>query len=101
MPFVDWDVLLTKLLTLSFLVEAATEVIKLALRSHGIALKQEHSFVLSLLIGIGLSFALDISLFESGDSVVHLTGCVFAGLAASRGGNYIHDFIQQLRTLKR
>lgn len=90
----DISVLLANLLLVAFLTETVIEVLK----NFVIRMKLSEAFVytLSILVGVIIAFALQVSLFTDANSFAYYVGIVIAGLVASRGANYIHNFIGNL-----
>jgi uncharacterized protein YacL len=91
----DTGSLLTNLTFVSFLTETIIEFLKVYL------LKYKHSdimiYTFSMIIGILLCFAFGISLFNSDNPTIVHAGSLIAGMVASRGANYIHNFLGQLK----
>jgi Ca2+/H+ antiporter len=91
---VDSASLLPALLVVVFLTEAVVEVVK----DFVIQMKMSQLFVnfLSIIIAIVLAFALQVSLFGKDNLFAYYVGIVICGLIASRGANYVHNFLDTL-----
>lgn len=87
----DMGVLLISLLFIAFLVETVVEILKVVII--GERMHSKFLYLLSMLIGIVLAFALKVSLFNSEIQFVYIIGVIICGLVASRGSNYIHNFV--------
>ncbi|WP_312113522.1 hypothetical protein [Brevibacillus reuszeri] len=85
---------LSLLTCMAILVEAVTEIFKTALPDH---IKDRSSYVLSILIGISLSFALDANpLALEGNG--YYVSVIVAGILSSRGANYLNGIVKKLKT---
>lgn len=90
----DVNVLLVNLLFLAFLSETVVEILK----NFVIRVKMNETFMylLSVVVGIVLAIALQVSLFTQGNFFAYCVGIVICGLVASRGANYVHNFVGNL-----
>lgn len=90
----DLSVLLINLLFIAFLTEATVEILK----NFVIRAKMSELFVylISVVIGILLAIALQVSLFTKENFFAYCVGIVICGLVASRGSNYVHNFLGNL-----
>jgi uncharacterized protein YacL len=91
---VDSSVLLPALLVIAFLTETIVEILK----QFVIRIKMSALFVyfISIVVGLLLAFALHVSLFIKEDLFAYYIGVVICGLVASRGANYVHNFLINL-----
>lgn len=91
---VDIGTLLVTLVLVGFLTETVVEIAKnYLMRSKS---SQVYINVVSLVTAMVLCFALQVSLFESTDTVAYYIGVVICGLVASRGSNYVHNFLGEM-----
>ena len=81
------------LLVLGTLIEAMIEIVKPLFPKK---LSAQGIMVISMVLGIALSLTLDVSIFANVDQSVITIGSVMAGMIASRGSNFIHDFISAM-----
>ena len=83
------------LVTMGILVEAVVEVIK-SIYDNG---KMNKVILLSILVGILFAFTLQVDIFQLLGIEVHIdyVGIVATGMIISRGSNFVHDIISQLR----
>lgn len=85
--------LLATLVLVGFLTETTVEILKqFVLKTKWEA---QALYVLSIVVGILLCVALDVSLF-AGSMLAHYVGIIICGLVASRGANYVHNFLGNL-----
>lgn len=88
---VDIGTLVVSLVLVGFLTETAVEIVKTYFfRTKA---SQNYVFLVSLVVAMVLCFALQVSLFEPTDQVAYYIGIVICGLVASRGSNYVHNFL--------
>lgn len=94
----DLSTLLLNLLFIAFLTEATVEILK----TFVIRAKMNELFIylLSIVIGIVLAVALQVSLFTQENFFAYCIGLVICGLVASRGSNYAHNFLGKLPAKK-
>jgi uncharacterized protein YacL len=87
----DISALILTLVLIGFLTETLVEILK------QFVIKQKMSamfvYTLSIVIGLVLAFALQVSLFTKENAFAYYVGVVICGLVASRGSNYVHNFI--------
>lgn len=83
--------LLGTLILIGFLTETVVEILKTYVFST--TKRAEYLFLVSLIIGFLLVFALQVSLFEPDNVVAYYVGMVICGLVASRGSNYVHNWL--------
>ena len=88
---VDISTLLVSLVLVGFLTETAVEIVKTSFFSAKTHTK--YITIVSLVVAFVLCFALQVSLFEPADQVAYYIGIVICGLVASRGSNYVHNFL--------
>lgn len=84
------------LLLVAVLSEALTEILRNLFSS---TVRDKVTYALSIIIGIGLSFAFELNLFGligTGEYV----SIIAAGILASRGANYINGFLKRIQVLK-
>ncbi len=86
--------LFTQIIIMAFLVEAIWETLKL-LWQEG---KANTNSIGALVVGILIAFTLQVDIFVAIglEPVIGTIGVVCTGILISRGGNYIHDFIDKL-----
>lgn len=96
---VDIGALLVSLVLVGFLTETAVEIVKNYFFIGKTA--QKYVPILSLVVALALSFALQVSLFEPTDKVAYYIGIVICGLVASRGSNYVHNFLGEVPQKKK
>ena len=89
----DISQLLFSLVLVGFLTEAVVEILKTYLFKGEAA---KYTFLASLIIGLVLCFALQVSLFEPDNVIAYYIGIVICGLVASRGSNYVHNFLDTM-----
>ena len=91
---VDITTLLFTLVFVGFLTEAVVEILK------GYFFKSKKSAgylaLVSLLTAAILCFSLKVSLFEPTDAAPYYVGMVICALVASRGSNYVHNFLGKI-----
>jgi hypothetical protein len=87
----DISSLLGTLTLIGFLTEVVVELLKQTILRGKYT--QTISYVLSILVALLLCFALDVSLFVADNAFAHILGVVICGLVASRGANYVHNFL--------
>lgn len=90
---VDISTLLVSLVLVGFLTETVVEISK---NFFGAKSSKTYITIVSLLTAMILCFALQVSLFESTDAVPYYIGIVICGLVASRGSNYVHNFLGEM-----
>jgi hypothetical protein len=86
----------TAWLLVALLTEGITEIIK-ALFSEKI--KDKATFATSIVVGVVLAFAFGLNPFGLTGAAAYVS-TVAAGLLASRGANYLHDFLKRVGVLK-
>lgn len=86
----------TTLIVLAIITESLTEILKTAIPAN---VHSQFTFALSIVIGIALAFAFDLSLF-GGEGYVEYAGIVCSGILASRGANYISGFLKKFELVK-
>ncbi|WP_434750870.1 hypothetical protein [Paenibacillus amylolyticus] len=72
------------------LTEAITEVIKKA-----IPIKDTVTYTVSIIVGVGLAFAFGLNPFGL-TGIAAYSSTVAAGLLASRGANYLSDWLKKI-----
>lgn len=91
--------LLATLVLIGFLTETVVELLK------NYVVKTKHSavfiYTISIVVGLVLAFALRVSLFEPSQPFAYYVGMVICGLVASRGSNYVHNWLGNLPTRKK
>lgn len=85
--------LLMTLALVGFLTETTVELLKQFVIEKKWGAKA--LYALSMAIGVLLCVALNVSLFE-GPILAKYVGTVICGLVASRGANYVHNFLGNL-----
>lgn len=83
--------LLVTLVLVGFLTETVVEILKTFVFKS--AKSAAYLFFISLVVGLVLVFALQISLFEQNNQFAYYVGMVICGLVASRGSNYVHNWL--------
>lgn len=54
----------------------------------------------AIVLCVSLAFAFDADIFEYvGITVNHIVGIILTGIIASRGANYIHDFLKRINEI--
>lgn len=86
-----------ELLLLGVLIEATVQVVKPFLPK----LKDQGVIALSVGLGILLAFVLNVTLFSGVEPYALYVGNVICGMIASRGANFIHDFIGAVGSIGR
>jgi len=83
-----------QLIIMAFLVEAIWETLKLLWQDG----KASTSSVGALVVGILIAFTLQVDIFIviGFEPAIKTVGIICTGILISRGGNYIHDFIDRL-----
>lgn len=84
------------LLVVAILTESVTEVIKSLAPK---VIKDKVTYAISIIVGITLAFSFELNLFGL-EGYGGYVSIVFAGLIASRGANYVHDFLKKFDILK-
>lgn len=95
---VELDVLVTQLLTVAALTKVIVEIVKVYLPEF--APNSQTKWAWSLAIPVFLCLITGIGLFETGNVVLQYFGMAGAGLIASLGSNFIHEFMKVLETVK-
>lgn len=87
--------LIGTLVLVGFLTETVVELLK------QFVIKGERSaifkYTLSIVTGLVLAFALQVSLFTKESLFAYYVGMVICGLVASRGANYAHNWLGQVK----
>lgn len=93
---VDITTLLFTLVLVGFLAEAVVEIIK----DYFFKSKKSAKYLalVSLLTSALLCFSLKVSLFEPDNASAYYIGMVICALVASRGSNYVHNFLGKIPT---
>jgi uncharacterized membrane protein len=90
----DISVLLMTLVLVGFLTETVVELLK------QFVMTSKHSaaflYLISIAVGLILCFALQVSLFQKENLFAYYVGIVICGLVASRGSNYVHNWLGNL-----
>lgn len=92
---VDLSTLALTIVMVGFLTETLVELFK----TYFPKIKEEGSstiHIISMTVSIILCIALGISLFESTNLFAYWVGTIFCGLIASRGSNYVHNWLDIL-----
>lgn len=86
-----------QLIVLGFLVEAVVETIKLLWKGGKLNANQ----LISLVVGelIALSVGIDIFVVIGVESNIAIFGVVLTGILISRGSNFVHDFVDRIRSV--
>ena len=86
--------MVTQLIIIAILVEALTEVFKSIFKDG----RLDKSSILSIVVGLILSFTINLDLFVAIGLVptVPFIGVVATGLLISRGANTVHDVISRI-----
>lgn len=95
---VSLDVLATQLLTISALTKVIVEMIKVYLP--GYAPNSAVKWTWSIVIPVVLCVVTGVGIYEASNTVMLYLGMVGAGLIASLGSNFIHEFIKILETVQ-
>ena len=82
-----------ELLILGVLIEAVIQVVKPLLPSK---LSENGILFLSMALGVIFALTLKVSIFANVGNEVVYAGSVIAGMIASRGSNFIHDFVSAM-----
>lgn len=86
--------LIFSLVIVGFLTESVVEILKLYFfRS---AKSERILFFLSVIVGMILVFALQVSLFDKENVFAFYVGMAICGLVASRGSNYAHNWLDKI-----
>lgn len=97
--FTNLSDLIFTLVLVGFLTETVVEILKVSILKNS---KGESTlFFVSLIVGMVLVFALQVSLFDNDNLFAYYVGMVICGLVASRGSNYVHNWLGQLPTKKK
>lgn len=83
-----------ELLLLGVLIEAVVQVIKPLMPQK---LSEKGIQLISMALGMAFAIMLNISIFVGLEQSAMLVGSVCVGLIASRGSNFIHDFISSMK----
>lgn len=85
-----------ELLLLGILIEAVVQVVKPLMPQK---LSEKGVQAISMALGIAFAIMLKISIFTGLEQSVMIVGSVCVGLIASRGSNFIHDFITSMKNI--
>lgn len=89
---------ITTIIAIAILTEALIEYGKTIAESF--EMKDYKTFItqlVSVIIGIGMSFAFSINIFATGNfTVAPVIGTVITGIIISRGSNYVSDILKRL-----
>ena len=93
---VDIATLLFTLVLVGFLTEAVVEILK----DYFFKTKKskKHLALVSLVTSTLLCFSFKVSLFEPDSISSYYIGMVVCAIVASRGSNYVHDFVGKIPT---
>lgn len=91
---VDFTSLIFPLIFIGFLTEAVTEIVKQYFLNQNS--KDKFLPFVSLVIALLLTFAMNVSIFESSQTFAYYLGVVVCALVASRGSSYVHNFFDKL-----
>lgn len=83
--------LLFTLVLVGFLTETVVEILKTYVFKT--SKSASYLFFISLVVGLLLVFALQVSIFEKDNLFAFYVGMVICGLVASRGSNYVHNWL--------
>lgn len=86
----------TALVVLAIITESLTEILKTFIPAN---IHSKATFALSIVLGIVLAFAMDLSLL-GGEGYVRVVGILASGILVSRGANYISGFIKKFDLVK-
>lgn len=92
----DMSNLVVMLLLVAFLTETFVECLK----NFVVQTKMSANTIngVAAIFGILMSFVLKVSLFTESNTAAYYIGIVLCGLVASRGANYVHNFVGNLPT---
>lgn len=86
-----------ELLLLGVLIEAIVQVVKPFLPK----LKEQGVMAVSMGLGILLALALNVTIFIGVEPYIGIVGSVMSGMIASRGANFIHNFIDSIAKINK
>jgi len=70
-----------------------------ALVEYGKKIKTSPTLIITLILGVGMSFIFNARLFaEFGAEINHYADVILTGILASRGSNWISDYIRSKKT---
>lgn len=87
---VDVGNVLLSLVLVGFLTETVIELLKKFVARE--KLSEMIIYSVSIILGITLCLALQISIFTSDNPFAYYIGVIICGLVASRGSNYVHNW---------
>lgn len=90
----DMSNLVVMLLLVAFLTETFVECIKNFVIQSKMSANVTNG--VAAIFGIVMSFVLKVSLFTESNTAAYYIGIVICGLVASRGANYVHNFVGNL-----
>lgn len=85
----------TALITIAIATESLTELIKAMVPFE---LQSKHKQLIALVLAMGMAFAFNVTVF-AGTGAWVMAGTLMAGLIASRGSNFTHEFIKIMERL--
>lgn len=91
--FTDWQVLVGLMLLIAFLTETIVEFIKTQFDK---LVSDRAIQIAATVIGVLLAWAFNATLFVGGNIVLTVIGYIVIGLVASRGANYVHNWLDKL-----
>lgn len=95
--FTDWATLTGIILLIAFLVETIVEIIKQQVPK---VMTEQSTMLISTLLGVILSILFQVGLFDTTEPGLKWVGLVIVGLVASRGSNYVHNWMDKLPRTK-
>lgn len=98
--FADFGSLALQLGAVAVFVETLTQILKTSLKDAKVNLSTSATYYLTIVIGIVITALFNISLFNTENTILFYVGSAIGGIIASRGGNYIHDILKGLASIK-
>lgn len=89
----ELSTLLPAMLLIGFLTESVVEMIKQFVDTK---MKSHHIYIIAFVVSFVLCCALDISLFTTSNMGAHYVGIPICALVASRGSNFVHNWLDTL-----
>lgn len=97
--FVDIGALLPTMILIGFLTESVVELIKQIFEDQKWPTK--HLYIISIVVSLVLCSALQVSLFDQTSPTAYFVGIMICALVASRGSNFVHNWLDTIPTRKK